>query len=86
VLHHAVPRSQLENATTNGLRPTGRRHVHLSFRREHARNAIKPEDRPVLLRVATGSMVEAGVAFFVSPKGTWLVEFVPPGALEIVAE
>lgn len=83
VLYHAVTATRLEQAIATGLRPTGRPHVHLSFRPEHARNAVKSEDTPVLLRIDTAAMDTAGVAFFVSPKGTWLVESVPANAIRL---
>ena len=65
-----------------GLLPTNRPHVHLTWRREHARSAVKDERSPVLLKIDAAAMHARGMKFYVSPKGSWLVARVPPDVLQ----
>lgn len=83
VLYHAVPADRVETALREGLQPTGRPHVHLSRRADHARSALKEEERPVILQVDARSMHAEGHRFYVSPKATWLVHHVPADRLQI---
>ena len=85
VLYHAVPADRLAAALRDGLAPTARRHVHLARRADHARNALRDEQRPVVLAIDAAAMHDAGHAFYASPKATWLVGFVPPAFLSEVS-
>lgn len=81
VLYHAVPADHLEQTLDKGLHPTRRPHVHLSRRPDHAKSALKEEDRPVVVEIDARSMHAAGHRFYASPKGTWLVHHVPAPSL-----
>lgn len=86
VLYHAVMPEQLPDVLQHGLVPTGRPHVHLARKPEHARNAIRDtEDASTLLRIDAAAMSEAGHGFYVSPKATWLVASVPPRFMSCIA-
>ena len=79
VLYHAVMPDDVAVALRDGLLPTGRPHVHLARRADHARNAIRDTDNAsVVLAVDAAAMSRDGVAFYCSPKATWLVDAVPP--------
>lgn len=79
VLYHAVMPERLPDVLRHGLVPTGRPHVHLARRPEHARNAIRDtQDAATILRIDAAAMNDAGHGFYVSPKATWLVARVPP--------
>ena len=77
-LYHAVSADRLAVVLADGLRPTGKPHVHLARQPVHARNAIRGELRPVVLAVDAAAMHAAGFTFYASPKGTWLTAHVPP--------
>lgn len=77
VLYHAVPADRVEAALREGLQPTRRPHVHLSRRPDHAKSALKEENRPTVLQIDARAMHAAGHLFYVSPKATWLVDEVP---------
>ncbi len=77
ILYHSVAADELDDVLARGIVPTGRPHVHLARRPEHARSAIREESRPVMLEVRALELHRAGGRFFVSPKGTWLTDAVP---------
>lgn len=67
-----------------GLRPQGRRYVHLSEERQDAwQVAERRRGRPVLLRIDAARLHADGAAFRRSGTGVWLVEHVPPAYLSL---
>ena len=77
MLYHAVPAARLDAVLRSGLAPTNRPHVHLARRADHAKNSLREELSPIVLAVDAAAMHAAGLAFYASPKGTWLVDGVP---------
>ena len=78
-LYHAVPEADADRVARDGLSPTGRPHVHLARRPDHARGAVGEGRGPaVVFVVDAAAMHAAGHAFYVSPKATWLCDRVPP--------
>lgn len=86
VLYHAVSADRLARVLAEGLTPTGKPHVHLARRPQHARNAIRAQHRPILLAVDAARACAEGGTFYVSPKGTWLTPAVPPQFLQVVTD
>ena len=54
-----------------------RHHVHLSPDEATARAVGGRRGKPVILRIDTRAMQEAGHVFFVTPNGVWLTDTVP---------
>lgn len=67
------PRIQSE-----GLRPQGRHHVHLSADRSTAAEVGRRFGKLVLLTVRAAALHAAGSSFYRSANGVWLVDAVPP--------
>ncbi|QDV38199.1 RNA 2'-phosphotransferase [Tautonia plasticadhaerens] len=82
VLDHGTATRFLDSILRDGLRPSGRQHVHLSGDVPTAEAVGRRHGRPVVLEVASGRMVEDGFPFFRSDNGVWLTARVPPGYLE----
>jgi putative RNA 2'-phosphotransferase len=55
-----------------------RHHVHLSATAETARVVGARHGRPVVLVVDAAGMSRAGIPFYRSANGVWLVDHVPP--------
>ena len=78
VLFHGTPRDNLEAIRRDGLRPRSRHHVHLSADEPTAIAVGKRHGKPIVFRIAAAEMAAAGVEFFRSANGVWLVDAVPP--------
>jgi putative RNA 2'-phosphotransferase len=74
----------VEAILRDGLRPMGRRHVHLSPDAATARRVGARHGRPEVLEVAAGDLAAAGHVFLRSDNGVWLTDRVPPWALKVV--
>ncbi|MEW4566253.1 RNA 2'-phosphotransferase [Tautonia sp. JC769] len=82
VLYHGTARRFLEAILREGLRPSGRQHVHLSGDEETAVAVGRRHGSPVVLRVAAGRMAADGLVFYRSDNGVWLTDRVPSAYLE----
>lgn len=76
-LYHGTPERFLTPILTEGLRPMGRHHVHLSADVVGAAAVGRRRGRPVVLEVAAERMAAEGRLFFRSANGVWLCEEVP---------
>ncbi len=77
LLFHGTATRHLESIQEQGLVPGARQHVHLSVDAETATRVGQRHGKPVVLKIAAGSMHEAGFAFFLSANGVWLTASVP---------
>ena len=77
-LFHGTADRNLEAIRRDGLKKMQRHHVHLSSDRETARAVGMRYGPPVILVVKAGEMHRAGIAFFRSDNGVWLVDAVAP--------
>lgn len=82
-LYHGTVARALDAIRTEGLRPMGRHHVHLSPDRETAARVGGRRGRPLVLAVDAGAMHRAGHLLRVSANGVWLAEAVPPEFLRL---
>ncbi|WP_228991828.1 RNA 2'-phosphotransferase [Streptomyces sp. DH8] len=82
-LYHGTVARALDAIRTEGLRPMGRHHVHLSPDRETAARVGARRGRPLVLVVDAGAMHRAGHLLRVSANGVWLAEAVPPEFLRL---
>ncbi len=80
-LFHGTSESRVEPILRDGLRPMGRRHVHLSPDVATARRVGARHGRPAVLTVAADALAAAGHVFLRSDNGVWLTDHVPPEAL-----
>lgn len=78
ILYHGTTERFLPSIREEGLKKGSRHHVHLSPDEETARKVGGRRGRPVVLKVESGRMHEAGHVFFRSANGVWLTERVPP--------
>lgn len=83
ILFHGTARKFLPSIRQHGLIKKSRHHVHLSPDRETARRVGSRHGTPVILEVQAGEMHRAGIAFFQSENGVWLVAAVAVAYLDI---
>jgi putative RNA 2'-phosphotransferase len=86
VLYHGTGHRTADVIAAEGLQKMRRHHVHLS---EDVPTAIRVgarHGRPVVFAVDARAMAEAGVEFFCSDNGVWLVEEVPPRYLSVLPD
>ena len=76
-LFHGTASRFLELIRSEGLRPMGRQHVHLSPDEQTARNVGRRHGKPCVLLVDAQSMHSRGHVFFLSMNGVWLTASVP---------
>ena len=81
VLFHGTSVALQDTILTEGLKPMGRQHVHLSADVETARTVGARHGRPVVLQVASGVLHQQGQAFYLSENGVWLTGPVAPEAI-----
>lgn len=82
ILFHGTVDRFLPAIVEEGLRPGGRRHVHLSADRATAALVGARRGRPVVLRVLAGRMSDDGFEFRLASNGVWLTDAVPARYLE----
>lgn len=82
VLYHGTHESAVASIMREGLRKMKRHHVHLSANIEAARKVGERRGLPVVLTVEAEAMAAAGIPFFRSENGVWLVDSVPPEFLK----
>jgi len=78
VLYHGTGHTTAGEVLRTGLRRMKRHHVHLSATVDTARVVGGRHGRPVVLVVDAAAMSKAGVPFYRSDNGVWLVDCVPP--------
>jgi putative RNA 2'-phosphotransferase len=84
LLYHGTATRFLASILENGLRPSGRQHVHLSPDEETALKVGKRHGKPVVLTIEAGSMHADGHPFYRSDNDVWLTEEVPSGYLRVL--
>ena len=85
-LFHGTATRFLDSIRAHGLEKRSRQHVHLSPDEATATKVGQRHGRPAILRVRALAMHAAGVAFYRSENGVWLVESVPVEYLEFPTE
>jgi putative RNA 2'-phosphotransferase len=76
-LFHGTATRHLGSIMAHGVRPEGRRFVHLSEDQATAVGVGSRHGKPVVLEIDAAGLAAAGHRFVRSPGGTWLVEQVP---------
>jgi putative RNA 2'-phosphotransferase len=83
VLYHGTGRDTVPAILKDGLKRMARHHVHLSLTPETARTVGARHGAPVILVVDAAAMQQAGITFYRSENGVWLVDAVPPEYLRV---
>lgn len=78
VLYHGTHPDVVERILAEGLRPMGRRQVHLSPDSAAAREVGRRRGRPVVLEVDAAAMHADGHRFERAGPTVWLTDVVPP--------
>lgn len=86
LLYHGTAAKSVDAILTNGLEKMARHHVHLSVDVPTARKVGGRHGKPVILAVDAAGMAAAGVTFFCSANGVWLVDRVEPQWLRVVEQ
>jgi putative RNA 2'-phosphotransferase len=82
LLFHGTATRFLDSIKQSGLHAGSRQHVHLSSDEETATRVGSRHGKPVIIRVKSGLMHQAGIAFYLSENGVWLTDQVPVEYLE----
>lgn len=77
VLYHGTAKEAAPSILADGLKPLGRRLVHLSGDVETAVNVGKRHGDELVMQVDARKMDEEGFTFFSPTEGVWLVDCVP---------
>jgi putative RNA 2'-phosphotransferase len=86
ILYHGTVERFLSSIMANGLDKRSRQHVHLSLDVATASRVGSRRGKPVILKIAAGSMHSAGFQFYCSANGVWLTDRVPPQYIARVVE
>jgi len=85
-LYHGTARKFVSQILSEGLKPQGRRYVHLSVNVEDAIQVGKRRDSdPAILRIKTQEACDSGTRFFRAGDSIMLTEEISPEFLEIVS-
>lgn len=82
-LYHGTAEKNLSSILKQGIQKRNRHHVHLSADKATAYKVGIRHGRPIILKINTKLMSEAGIAFYISSNGVWLTDFVAPAFIEI---
>ncbi|WP_339201749.1 RNA 2'-phosphotransferase [Paenibacillus sp. FSL P2-0322] len=77
-LYHGTNSKVVDKIITEGIKPMGRKYVHLSETLEFATLAGKRRGELVILEVDTVKALDNNVKFYIANNGVWLADFVPP--------
>ena len=78
VLYHGTNTKVIDKILLEGIKPMGRKYVHLSEGVEFASLAGKRRGELVILKVDTVEAVATNVKFYIANNGVWLADYVPP--------
>jgi putative RNA 2'-phosphotransferase len=81
-LYHGTSERALPVILREGLRPIGRRQVHLSADAQTAWRVGMRHGRPAILEIDAGTLHADGTPFFLSENGVWLTDGIPPRYLK----
>lgn len=82
ILYHGTSRLVLSSIREKGLLRMLRHHVHLTASFEVAQDSARRRKYPIVLRVWSQKMHEAGLKFYWTKNRVWLTDQVPPEYIE----
>ena len=78
-LYHGTQEENLDSILSEGLKPRGRKYVHLSTTIKDAEVVAKRrQGRPVILIVDAKKMIENGYKIYKATRRVYLTDYVPP--------
>jgi putative RNA 2'-phosphotransferase len=77
VLYHGTATRFLDSIKGKGIMSMTRQHVHLSADMDTALTVARRHGKPVILKLDTTAMVEAGFSFYLSANSVWLSSDIP---------
>ena len=77
-LYHGTSQNVIGMIMRDGIKPMGRKHVHLSVDENTAAEVGKRHGKPVVLTIDAKAMVNSGIKFYLSHNGVWLCDRVDP--------
>ncbi len=77
VLYHGTATTNVESILKNGILKGNRQFIHLSVDTETAQKVGSRHGKPYIFKIETFKMQEAGILFYCSENGVWLVDFIP---------
>lgn len=77
-LFHGTATRFMKKINQQGLKPSGRHHVHLSADYKTAVKVGMRHGTPVVLRIEAEQMYSEGAKFYVTQNGVWLTDKVDP--------
>jgi len=83
LLYHGTATRFLDSIKKQGLIKGSRQHVHLSMSVSMAWKVGERHGKPVVIPVEAGNMHRAGIPFYQSTNGVWLVDAVPTQYLRL---
>jgi putative RNA 2'-phosphotransferase len=86
VLYHGTGEGNVESVRRGGLLKMKRHHVHLSSDYATAVKVGARHGKPVVFAVDAAAMRRAGITFYLSANGVWLVDHVPAEYLHEIEE
>jgi putative RNA 2'-phosphotransferase len=84
ILYHGTAAHAVEAILRDGIKRRSRHHVHLSTTIATARTVGARHGTPVILQVDAAGMHRAGIVFYCSDNGVWLVEEVDSRFVAVV--
>jgi putative RNA 2'-phosphotransferase len=78
VLYHGTNTKVVHKILAEGIKPMGRKYVHLSEGVEFATLAGKRRGELVILKVNSLEASDNNVKFYVANNGVWLADYIPP--------
>lgn len=77
ILFHGTAEKNIPSIREKGLLKGERNHVHLSLNAETAKNVGGRYGKPIVLKIKSKEMQEAGFLFYLSANNVWLTDHVP---------
>jgi putative RNA 2'-phosphotransferase len=74
---HGTATRFLDSISDRGLIPGSRQHVYLSMDESVASKVGQRHGKPVVLKICSAAIAQAGYSFFLSDNGVWLTAVVP---------
>ncbi len=84
VLYHGTSQKSVASILTEGIKPCGRLHVHLSGDVATAVKVGARHGTPVVLEISAKQMHDAGMKFYLSRNNVWLTDVVPQGYFRLL--
>lgn len=83
-LYHGTATRFQSSIDVIGLTGQGRLYVHLSTSYQAARQVGARHGVPLVYRIATQALLEAGYRFYLSRNGIWLIKAIPRKFMELI--